>query len=121
MVLTSATCAAAASLALILSGCSANSQRDQYSYDSIQDDEVAQLVYMKDQGYLVDREVLATNGGDFEPWVALQTDQVCDELSGGTTFDELVQFFDQTFGDVISDAEKFVGNAAGFSCAGYLD
>lgn len=110
----------AAALALVFSGCSTQSTRDQYSYDSIQDDKVAQRVYLQDQSYLVDRDVLATKGANFDSWVALQTEQICDELSGGTTFDELVQFFSRTFGDVVSDAEKFVGNAAGFSCSGYL-
>ncbi|RYP88110.1 hypothetical protein EKO23_04540 [Nocardioides guangzhouensis] len=121
MTLRGAATGAVVAVGLALSGCSAQSERDQYSYDAIQDDGFAQDKYLTDQGYLVDSQALTAKGAELESWVALQTDQICDQLSSGTTFDELVGFFSQTFGDVVTDPEGFVGNAAGYSCSGYLD
>jgi hypothetical protein len=106
---------------LTLSGCAAQSERDKYSYDAIRDDAFAQDKYMMDQGFLVDSKKLKRKGAKVQSWVALQTQQICDQLASGTTFDDLVAFFGESFGDVVTDAERFVGNAAGYSCAGHLD
>ena len=108
-------------VAVIAGGCSAQSERDRYSYDSIQDDAFAQDKYLMDQGYLVNGKRLRRKGAEVQSWVALQTGQICDQLSSGTSFEELVAFFGDSFGDVVTDPERFVGNAAGYSCSGYLD
>ena len=65
----------AVALVLAVTGCSAQSEWDQYSYGTIQDDELAQRVYLVDQGYLVDGEALAAQGAELESWVALQTER----------------------------------------------
>ena len=105
--------------AVFTHGCT-SAQQSQYSYDSVEDDEFAQDLYLRDQGGLIDAQALASKGAEPQAWVALQTEQICDRLGSGTSFDELVQFFGDNFGDIVSDSEQFVGNAAGYSCPGLL-
>ena len=106
--------------ATVLTSACTSSQQSQYSYDSVEDDDFAQDLYLRDQGALIDTQALAAKGAETQSWVALQTEQICDQLGSGTSFDELVQFFDDTFGDIVSNPEEFVGNAAGYSCSGLL-
>lgn len=67
----------------VLAGGCTSSQQSKYSYDSVEDGDFAQDLYLQDQGALIDSQALAAKGAEPQSWVALQPEQICDQLRSG--------------------------------------
>lgn len=77
----------------------------------------AQQLYLQDQTHL--RRPRALSGDQWRVFVLETMQRICDNLRDGVPFDVMVRFVDKNL--AVTDAQEFVGNAAGYLCPDYLD